>query len=154
MKAYIHFSVHQKLLNMNKWLKIVFTLLTFSTYFGQVHGTASISNKIFSQEVSKLPFVCEIVKDAVLKDQGINTVSVAIFDHNIDAAVIDEIMKCIPKRLSIMVTDFRKKELPTANNEKSSIVIMVADTFDMVYNSVMLKKYLKMYLFLIPNLLS
>ena len=87
-----------------------------------------------STQDSKLPkFICDVVRDTIRKDREVSTVSMAIFEHNFDASLIDKTLQCIPKRLSVTVNDYRiEQHKPELYGSKASIVIMIADHIDVV----------------------
>ena len=95
------------------------------------------SGKLLSTQDSKLPkLICDGVRDAFSKDRQISTVSMAIFKNNIESPLIDETLKCLPKRLSVNIKDFRTEQHELEFNDRSaSIVIMIADEIDKVKNS-------------------
>jgi len=69
------------------------------------HSTDN-SGKLLITQDSKLPkLICDAVRDAFSKDRQISTVSMAIFKNNIESPLVDETLKCIPKRLSVNVKD-------------------------------------------------
>lgn len=115
-------------------LKIALIFLGVFVYLENVCDAVELLNKALHQEkdskISK--FVCDTVKDLVSKNRQINTISMAIFRNNFDNTKIDETLKCLPKRLSLIITDFRFIKPTITNIRKASIVIIVADNINMV----------------------
>lgn len=94
--------------------------------------TGTLHN-LLAPENSNLPkFVCEIVKNVAYTDRSVKTIAMAIFNNNFDKAKIDEILKCLPKRLTLIIQDFQSEKLITSLNKKTSIVIMIADEINTV----------------------
>jgi len=87
-----------------------------------------------SVQGSKLPaIICNSVKGIVGNDKQITKVSVSILRNNFELSQIDEVIKCVPKKLSVTVADFRSEKSHTkSNGGKAMIEIVIADEIDMV----------------------
>lgn len=118
---------------MNKRLKFAVVILAIFLHLNGTCDAGLISNLISYQKESKLPkFACDVIKDVVSKERESKTVTMAIFENNLDESEINKILKCLPKRLLLTITDFRFRKPVTVDNVKSSIVIMAVDTLDTV----------------------
>ncbi|CAG9804981.1 unnamed protein product [Chironomus riparius] len=115
-------------------LNVVYFLWIFCvTALFQIRCEAA-PKAFYTEHDSKLPkFICNAVIDIVKKDHQVNTVSMAIFKHNFELSIIDKTLKCIQKRLSVNVKDFRiEQHKLEVYDSKASIVIMIADRIDML----------------------
>ena len=119
---------------MNRVICLI--LLFFSIFYQQLIGCKALNilKNLYIKQDQKLPkIICDAVRDTIRKDREVSTVSMAIFEHNFDSSLVDKTLKCIPKRFSVTVKDFRTKQhKPELNGSKASIVIMIADQIDMV----------------------
>jgi len=113
---------------------IEFIVIIFIVQFQIKCDAADAPKNFYVKHDSKLPkLICDGVRDAFSKDRQISTVSMAIFKNNIESPLVDETLKCIPKRLSVNVKDFRSEQHELEfSDRKSSIVIMIADEIDKV----------------------
>ena len=71
-------------------------------------------------------FVCNIVKCAKREDSGLNTVDVIFAESNLDPSTINDILWCIPDKISC-----RMMNLTNVQNENwnllADFVVMLAD---------------------------
>ena len=112
-------------------------ILIFSLIYIQLQvgcNASEISKNIYTGQDSKLPkLICDAVKGTFSEDQQISTVSMAIFNNNFESSLVDETLKCMPKRLSATITDFRSEQHKHEfSDRKASIVVMIADEIDKV----------------------
>lgn len=100
---------------------------------------------------SKLPeSACEIFSEVFKKEPWIKTVAIVKFKNNFDASVIDDLVKCLPIDITVVLIDVDKFKVDRRNIRKSHYVILLLDDINDLGQKVIIKCDLDFY-FLLAN---
>lgn len=77
------------------------------------------------EEPSKLVYyICLLSKDLRRVDKNPKTIAIIKFDTEIPDRLIDDVGQCISKDISVVVMDYKKKEVPLAKLKVSLVILM------------------------------